>query len=256
MSMFSIFSRKEKPKIEWLQDTNFYIQDEVGLEKDDALKSREFLKKYISTKFNVDPKRPRVTSTAFYLVKNHPMNKYGQRMIILTNFVNERSRKQEFDTLELYDFILKNISDMNRGIGGNQKDFQNENYELLYKDLYVPLPVDNSWLIEDSAKISLFHNDYEVQEKIAIRGFDKDGEPEIRIMTDGSLVLVFNFMPPSGSVNENAGLGRFEGFDKYLEKELIVSVQWTDREIFYIKNPNSDTAEKLRYILENYWKKD
>ena len=158
----------EKPNVEWLQDTKFYIQDEVDLEKGEALKAREVLKKYISTEFNMDSKRPRITSTAFYLVKNHPMNKYGQRMVILTNFVNERSRKLEFDNLELYNFILKNISNMNRGIGGSQKDFQNENYEMLFKDFYVPLPVDSSWLFEDPAKISLFHNDYEVKEKICI----------------------------------------------------------------------------------------
>lgn len=254
LSMFSIFSCKENSSDKWLQDTKFYIQDEVDLEKEEALKAREVLKNYINTKFNVDPKRPRITSTAFYFVKKHPMNKYGgRRMVILTNFVNERSRKQEFDNLELYDFILKNISNMNRGIGGSQKDFQNENYELLYKDFYVRLPVDSAWLIEDPAKISLFHNDYEVKEKVAISGFDKEGEPEIRVMMDGSLFLVFNFMPPSNSVKENGDLKEFDGFDEYLEEKLDVSVQWTDRETFFIQKPHSDTVEKLKYILENYW---
>jgi len=256
LMIFLNFSCKKTDPAEVLPDTKFYIQDEVDLKRNEAFKVREIFKNHITNKYNSDKEKPRVASTAFYLVKNHPMKKYGQRIIILTNFVNERSRKHEFDNMELYEFISKNISQTNRGVGGSQKDFQNDNYELLFKDTYVTLPVDSSWLIEDPAKISLFHNDYEVQQKITINGFDKDGEPEIQITADGSLSLVFNFMPPSNGKDSGGELGEFETFDKFLEKELKVKVQWTDREIFYIEKPNPDTAEKLKYILENYWKKE
>jgi hypothetical protein len=34
-------------------------------------------------------------------------------------------------------------------------------------------------------------------EIIPFTGFDPEGEPEIRVMADGSWELVFNFMPPS-----------------------------------------------------------
>jgi hypothetical protein len=33
-------------------------------------------------------------------------------------------------------------------------------------------------------------------EIIPLTGFDPEGEPEIRVMADGSWELVFNFMPP------------------------------------------------------------
>lgn len=37
----------------------------------------------------------------------------------------------------------------------------------------------------------------EVIRTIPLSGFDPAGEPEIRVMSDGSLLVVFNFMPPS-----------------------------------------------------------
>ena len=43
---------------------------------------------------------------------------------------------------------------------------------------------------------------------IPLAGFDPDGEPEIRRMADGSLSVVFNFMPPSWS-EERAGASHF-----------------------------------------------
>lgn len=92
--------------------------------------------------------------------------------------------------------------------------------------------------------------EYEV---INISGFDKDGEPEIRINRDGSLHIVFNFMPPLNGLDDPIDLPIFDAFDKALEKELNVKVIWEDRESFYIPKPHNDTVEKVKFYLESFW---
>jgi hypothetical protein len=47
-------------------------------------------------------------------------------------------------------------------------------------------------------------------EIIPLIGFDPEGDPEIRVMADGSWELVFNFMPPSWAEDEPE---RFDDFD-------------------------------------------
>jgi hypothetical protein len=85
--------------------------------------------------------------------------------------------------------------------------------------------------------------------EIPVAGFDPDGEPEIRVMSDGTLLIVFNFMPPSFAENDEE---EFSDFDKQLEKAIGVPVQWEDREFFSIRSPNNDTAERARGFLERY----
>ena len=91
---------------------------------------------------------------------------------------------------------------------------------------------------------------------ILINGFDKEGEPEIRIMNDGSLYIVFSFMPPlNENEDEGGALGEFEDFDKYLSNKLGENVYWVDREVFYIKTPKPETSDNVKELLENYWDK-
>ena len=87
---------------------------------------------------------------------------------------------------------------------------------------------------------------------IPIFGFDPSGEPEIRIMRDGSISVVFNFMPPLFAENEPALSDRFEDFDKQMERILGVDVRWEDREVFLIAGPRPDTVEKVRNFLQGY----
>jgi hypothetical protein len=87
--------------------------------------------------------------------------------------------------------------------------------------------------------------------RIPVAGFDPDGEPEIRVMSDGTLLIVFNFMPPSFAENDE---DEFSDFDKQLEKAIGVPVQWEDREFFLIRSPNNDTADRIRAFLEGYRK--
>jgi hypothetical protein len=87
--------------------------------------------------------------------------------------------------------------------------------------------------------------------RVPVAGFDPDGEPEIRVMSDGALLIVFNFMPPSFS-ERNAHA--FAHFDQTLAKALGVPVEWEDRETFRIRKPEIDTIEKARAFLAGYRK--
>jgi hypothetical protein len=91
----------------------------------------------------------------------------------------------------------------------------------------------------------------EVVQTIKLAGFDPKGEPVIRVMGDGSLLIVFNFMPPS-FVPEDQGLGAFADFDKQLERAAGVPVVWDDREVFVVQQPKPDTVERLRKFIEGY----
>jgi hypothetical protein len=87
-----------------------------------------------------------------------------------------------------------------------------------------------------------------VVKKIPVVGFDPDGEPEIRLMSDGTMIVAFNFMPPSFDEDGD----RFADFDKQLEKALNVPVHWEDRELFRVQRPANDSAEKAKAFLEGY----
>ena len=91
----------------------------------------------------------------------------------------------------------------------------------------------------------------EVRQEIALSGFDPKGEPVIRIMADGSLYVVFEFMPPS-HVPDEEGLGPFADFDRQLERATGVSVVWEDREVFAILQPRSDTVGRIREFVGRY----
>ena len=92
-------------------------------------------------------------------------------------------------------------------------------------------------------------NQANVVKTIAVRGFDPDGEPEIREMSDGTIVLIFNFMPPSYAEDEEV---EYADFDEQLERAIGVPVRRDDRELFVIPKPRKDTVEKLKSFLETY----
>src|SRR5262249_3878615 len=59
----------------------------------------------------------------------------------------------------------------------------------------------------------------EVVRTITLTGFDPEGEPQVRVMGDGSLLVVFNFMPPSWAEDET-DLGPFKDFDRQMERAI------------------------------------
>jgi len=84
-------------------------------------------------------------------------------------------------------------------------------------------------------------------------GFDQDGEPEIIEESDGSMTIIFNFMPPLNGHEEQSKNEIFDEFDSYLSKELGVKVVQDDREVFIIEKPQPDTKDKLIELLKDFW---
>lgn len=250
ISLLLIFSLVNGCSRESLPETKYFIQDEININKNEIENVKKKLKEFIITEYNLDKNKPLINSITLF---EDTQSKYGTKYIILTNFVNQRSQKYEFDGMKLYNFIQQNIKIPQRNIGGNKEDFLNERFKIISSENFAFLPIDKSWLIEDSSKVSLWHNDYELKETIDIIGFDSDGEPEIRISMDNSIMLVFNSMPPSNGKDTQGVLGDFEHFDRYLSEKLGVKVSWIDREFFEIKHPQKDTALRLKTLLDSYW---
>ena len=88
-------------------------------------------------------------------------------------------------------------------------------------------------------------------------GFERVAEPVLREMRDGSLLLIFAFIPPLAIEDNPAKAKRFEmaTFGKEIEKAAGGPVIWDDKEIFVVRHPQSDTIERIQQFLLNYWKK-
>jgi len=84
---------------------------------------------------------------------------------------------------------------------------------------------------------------------IPLAGFDPEGEPEIRVMKDGSLYVVFNFMPPSWGEDDP---DQFDRFDEQLGAAIGQPVVWEDREFFRVERPAQDTVDRIRRFLAAY----
>lgn len=94
------------------------------------------------------------------------------------------------------------------------------------------------------------NNDSEVARIVALSGFDAEGEPELRFMSNGHLYVVFNFMPPSDCEDEDV----FDEFDQEMAEAIGVEVDWEDREMFVIQEPKADTAERISAFVASYRK--
>ena len=92
-----------------------------------------------------------------------------------------------------------------------------------------------------------------VVEEVSVSGFDPDGEPVIKKWSDGSLWIHFEAMPPFFAEDEGTE-AEFENFETTIQEALGVPVHRDDREVFIIKNPKPDTAEKAKAWLEGYRK--
>jgi hypothetical protein len=90
----------------------------------------------------------------------------------------------------------------------------------------------------------------EIVQTIPLSGFDPEGgEPEMRVMDDGTLYVVFNLMPPLWAEDNPDD---FSDFDKQMESAVGVPIIWEDREFFRIDHPKSDTIERVRRFLDGY----
>ena len=91
---------------------------------------------------------------------------------------------------------------------------------------------------------------YDVVKIIPITGFDSAGEPEIRLMNEGSIELAFNFMPPSWGESLTEV---FDTFDKKLGAAIGEwNVEWQDREFFRITHPEPETVDLIVKYLQSF----
>jgi hypothetical protein len=86
-------------------------------------------------------------------------------------------------------------------------------------------------------------------ESITVEGFDAQGEPTIQALSDGSVQVVFHFMPPFDVSPEEEYF--FNNFDNEMQKVLGVDVYWEDREVFLIPEPQKDTVPQLKAFLKS-----
>jgi hypothetical protein len=93
--------------------------------------------------------------------------------------------------------------------------------------------------------------DLEPEEFVEVRlsGFDVDGEPSVRLFEDGSLVVVFEFMPPSSWEMDLEDAQSFLG--EFCEA-VGVDGYWDDTEFLVVENPGPDTVDRIRVFIENY----
>jgi len=111
----------------------------------------------------------------------------------------------------------------------------------------IPLQVNAALSEEEKTDPS------DVVKTIPLAGFDPYGEPEVRMLRNGDMEVVFNFMPPSFA--QGKGEGRYENFDKDMSLAIGMPVSWEDREFFYIEKPHQDTLDRVRQFVATYHQK-
>lgn len=86
-------------------------------------------------------------------------------------------------------------------------------------------------------------DELDVIESLPLDEFD----PGARIdrMSDGSLQLRFDAMPPSWATRATP----FDTFQTDLSRAIERSVEGLDRELFAVRDPGADTVERIRAFL-------
>src|SRR5436190_18745977 len=84
-------------------------------------------------------------------------------------------------------------------------------------------------------------------------GFDPESEPTVQEMSDGSIEVWFECMPPSDVERAGPyGLGAFADMDQDMAAALGIPVVWEDRELFRIESAPPGTLERVHAFLETY----
>jgi hypothetical protein len=129
-------------------------------------------------------------------------------------------------------------------------DEQIINFEKLMD--YLKIPYQKRIIIKKDLEANTVVEEISETETYTVKGFDSSGEPEISISDDGSLQLIFCFMPPLNGKDEPDESELWDVFETVLSKKLGVEVLRDDREVFLIPNPNTDTKDVLINYLENF----
>jgi hypothetical protein len=87
---------------------------------------------------------------------------------------------------------------------------------------------------------------------LTVTGFDSSGEPEIRVLSDGSVEIHFSLIPPLNGATEASTDSVFTHFETVLGAALNCEVLRDDRELFVIPVAPAGTAERAQRFLEAY----
>jgi hypothetical protein len=90
----------------------------------------------------------------------------------------------------------------------------------------------------------------DVVRTVPVTGFDPAGEPSIVERRDGSVYVSFAFLPPSDCEGSEAYF--LEHFQKQMEESIGRAVEWEDRELFAIPEPQADTVARVQRFLSTY----
>ncbi len=82
---------------------------------------------------------------------------------------------------------------------------------------------------------------------MTVNAFDDVGQPELRLMRDGSMEIVFNAMPPTWATDP----AEFDDMDVQLQRALGAPVEWIDREVFRVASPNPALPFRAWEFLDN-----
>jgi hypothetical protein len=112
-----------------------------------------------------------------------------------------------------------------------------------------------SEFLDRSKRLLLRGSDEDVERTTALVGFEPEAEPIVREMRDGSLLLIFGFMPPLVTESDPAKSQRFEltTFGTQVAEAASVPVAWDDRDVFVIPKPQNDTVERIGHFLASFW---
>lgn len=82
-----------------------------------------------------------------------------------------------------------------------------------------------------------------IAQTLTVKGFDRKGEPKIRIMDNGSIYIAFRALP-SQTI--------FDDFELKLQRTAGVEVLRQNNECFFIPQPAADTVHQLMYYLATF----
>ena len=91
-----------------------------------------------------------------------------------------------------------------------------------------------------------------VSQVVTLEGFDKDHEPLLRTLEDGTLELRFARLPPGRDSGEDAPMGAYSEIDRDLQEAIGVPVEWPERELLRVREPADDTADRVAAFVKSY----
>lgn len=89
-------------------------------------------------------------------------------------------------------------------------------------------------------------------ESVELVGFDPGQEPVLRTMSDGTMEVRFNRLPPNAASGDGAPIGAYGEVDRDLAEAIGTEVEWPERRMLLIPNPADDTADRVKTFFETY----